>query len=207
MKLRASIERGSWAIGIALLAFYLAARWHGAAASDADLDRFEQVRHEEIDFSLWAEGRIEAYHESLEEDLELPMGVLRIPRIELEVPVHGGVDELILNRAVGWIPGTTKPGASKPGQGGNVGIAGHRDGFFRGLKDIGLGDVIELETLQETKEYVVEGTLIVEPEDVWVLDPTSSQTITLVTCYPFYYVGKAPKRFIVKAVLAGSEEL
>lgn len=207
MRLPSFFERGSWAIGVALLAFYLAARWHDAAASEADLARFEQLRQEEVDFSLWADGRIEAYRESLKEELDLPMGVLRIPRIELEVPIHGGIDELVLNRAVGWIPGTTKPGASEPGQGGNVGIAGHRDGFFRGLKDLGLGDIIEIETLSDSRKYVVEGTLIVEPKDVWVLGPTSDQTITLVTCYPFYHVGKAPKRYIVKAVLATAEGL
>lgn len=196
------MERGSWIVGLALLAFYLVARLHGAMASEADLSRFAEAGTAQIDFSLWAEGRIDAYHESLREELNLPLGVLRIPEIALEVPIHDGTDEVVLNRAVGWISGTTRPGVANPGQGGNVGLAGHRDGFFRGLKDIALGDTIEVETLAGSRTYVVDGTLIVKPEDVWVLNPTSDQTLTLVTCYPFYHVGKAPKRFIVKAVLA-----
>ena len=98
------------------------------------------------------------------------------------------------------IEGTAIPGAE-----GNAGIAGHRDGFFRGLKDIGPGDVIELDTLKGNESYRVERVWIVDPEDVSVLDPTSTRALTLVTCYPFYYVGSAPQRFIVRAVLAGDK--
>ena len=83
------------------------------------------------------------------------------------------------------------------------GIAGHRDGFFRGLKDIVAGDVIELDTIQGTEVYRVERTWVVSPEDVSVLDPTSTRALTLVTCYPFYFVGSAPERFIVRAVRVG----
>ena len=107
-----------------------------------------------------------------------------------------GTAELTLNRAVGRIPGT-----ALPGQPGNVALAGHRDGFFRGLKDLEVGDRLELETLAETQEFVVEGLTIVTPDDVHVLDATPSPTLTLVTCYPFYFVGKAPKRYIVRAGL------
>ena len=87
---------------------------------------------------------------------------------------------------------------------GNSGIAGHRDGFFRGLKDIARGDTIELDTLHGTDVYRVERTWIVEPEDVSVLDPTPEPALTLVTCYPFYFRGSAPQRFIVRAVREGS---
>ena len=90
-----------------------------------------------------------------------------------------------------------------PGTDGNSGIAGHRDGFFRGLKDIGPGDAIELETLRGKKEvYRVERIWVVDPEDVSVLDPTPTRSLTLVTCYPFYHVGPAPQRYIVRAVRA-----
>ena len=106
-----------------------------------------------------------------------------------------GTDDYTLDRAVGHIEDTAQPGAD-----GNSGIAGHRDGFFRGLKDIIPGDVIELDTLQGKDVYRVERTWIVNPEDVSVLDPTSAPALTLVTCYPFYFVGSAPKRFIVRAV-------
>jgi len=111
-----------------------------------------------------------------------------------------GTDDGTLDRAVGHIEGTAKPGTD-----GNAGIAGHRDGFFRGLKDISPGDVIELDTLQGNDSYRVERVWVVDPEDVSVLDPTSTRALTLVTCYPFYYVGSAPRRFIVRAVLAGDK--
>ena len=89
-----------------------------------------------------------------------------------------------------------------PGTDGNSGIAGHRDGFFRGLKDIGPGDAIELETLQGKEVYHVERVWVVYPEDVSVLDATPTRSLTLVTCYPFYHVGPAPQRYIVRAVNA-----
>ena len=106
-----------------------------------------------------------------------------------------GTDDFTLNRAVGHIDDTAVPGTN-----GNSGIAGHRDGFFRGLKDIGPDDVIELETLQGKEVYRVERTWVVSPEDVSVLDTTPARSLTLVTCYPFYYVGPAPQRYIVRAV-------
>ena len=111
-----------------------------------------------------------------------------------------GTDDHTLDRAVGHIEDTAEPGTD-----GNSGIAGHRDGFFRGLKDIAPGDAIELETLKGKDVYRVERTWVVNPEDVWVLDPTPTRALTLVTCYPFYYVGSAPQRFIVRAVLAGDK--
>ena len=102
-----------------------------------------------------------------------------------------------MNRGVGHIEETALPGT-----GGNSGIAGHRDGFFRSLEDVRLGDAIELETLQERQLYRIERIWIVNPEEVSVLDSTPAQSITLVTCYPFYFVGSAPQRYIVRAVRA-----
>jgi sortase A len=149
-----------------------------------------------VDTSLWAEGRIEEYEASLEHEFDTPLAILRIPRIDLEVAVLAGTTELVLNRGVGHITGTPLPGAD-----GNVGIAGHRDGYFRGLKDIAEGDVIEMETLDGKSSYTITDLFIVEPPDVWVLEATEVPSITLVTCYPFYYTGSAPKRFIVRAEL------
>jgi sortase A len=124
-----------------------------------------------------------------------PLAVLRIPKIRLEVAVLPGTDDRTLDRAVGYIDGTAAPGAD-----GNVGLAGHRDGFFRGLKDIAVGDVIEIETAGRKDLYRIERTWVVTPDDVSVLDPTPTRTLTLVTCYPFYFIGSAPLRFIVRAV-------
>jgi sortase A len=116
------------------------------------------------------------------------------------VAVLPGTDDQTLDRAVGHIDGTARPGTN-----GNLGIAGHRDGFFRGLKDITPGDVIEVDTMEGTDVYRVDQIWVVDPEDVWVLDPTPARTLTLVTCHPFYFIGAAPHRFIVRAVHAGEK--
>jgi sortase A len=125
---------------------------------------------------------------------DMLIGRLEIPRLDLKVMVREGAGEVTLRRAVGHIPGTALPGVP-----GNVGLAGHRDTFFRPLREIEKNDVIDLETGNGTYQYLVQSTQIVSPRDVGVLKATGGQTLTLVTCYPFYYVGSAPKRFIVRA--------
>jgi sortase A len=147
------------------------------------------------DQSLWSAKRIAAWREAVRDSAPAPLAVLRIPKLHLEVPVLPGTDDRTLDRAVGHVDDTALPGAD-----GNTAVAGHRDGFFRGLKDIAVGDAIELDTPQGKRIYRVERTWVVEPEDVSVLDPTSSPALTLITCYPFYFVGPAPQRFIVRAV-------
>ncbi|HTM50709.1 MAG TPA: class D sortase [Bryobacteraceae bacterium] len=128
--------------------------------------------------------------------VEGPVGHIEIPRLGVSVMVDEGIEENTLRKAVGHIPGT-----ALPGEDGNVGIAGHRDTFFRPLRNIRKNDRIRLTTATAEREYRVVSTKIVPPEDVSVLDPTAEKTLTLVTCYPFYYVGAAPKRFIVRAEL------
>jgi sortase A len=154
----------------------------------------------EYDYSLWSPNRVKDYQESLSVDFSAPQALLRIPAIDLEVPVLDGIDELTLNRAVGRIPGTARPDGL-----GNVGIAGHRDGFFRGLKDITVGDDVELVTWRQRMRYEVKEIRIVEKHDTHVLTETDDSMVTLVTCYPFYFVGHAPKRYIVKAALVDAE--
>jgi len=122
------------------------------------------------------------------------VGKLEIPRIGLSVMVVEGVDSADLKRAVGHIPGTALPGES-----GNIGLAGHRDTFFRPLRSIHRNDSIMLRTLQGSYRYRVVSTKVVPPGDVQVLYPTGRDTLTLVTCFPFDYVGPAPRRFIVRA--------
>jgi sortase A len=148
----------------------------------------------EVDKSLWDRGRIRAYARALTRPAPPPLALLRIPRLGLEAPVLAGTDEWTLDRAVGHIEGT-----SRPDQAGNVGIAGHRDSFFRVLKDITEGDVIELALPGEVRRFRVQQVSIVKPNEAHVLAPTRSARLTLVTCYPFYFVGSAPKRFIVQA--------
>ena len=108
--------------------------------------------------------------------------------------VDEGVDDGTLRRAVGHVPGTSVPGES-----GNVGIAGHRDSFFRGLKDIQRDDEINFATTSGSFKYVVKELSIVDPGNVAVLAPTDEPSLTMVTCYPFQYIGNAPRRFIVRA--------
>jgi sortase A len=125
---------------------------------------------------------------------DLAMGRLEVPRLGMRVMVAPGVDTRSLRRAAGHIPGTAAPGGD-----GNVGIAGHRDTFFRPLRRVEVGDEIVLETAEGVARYVVEWTDVVPPAAVEVLAPTGYPALTLVTCYPFTFVGNAPDRFIVRA--------
>jgi sortase A len=197
-------------VGVVLLAIWGGARIHSIYSSRAAMERFDAAKGQEslpsqlpsvdpvsgspVDFALWSDERTRAYKDSLVTKLDLPLAVLRIPKIRLEVPVFNDTDDLTLNRGVGRILGTARVGAT-----GNLGIAGHRDGFFRGLKDISLGDEIDLLQTKQTDKYVVGNIRVVNPDDVSVLAPTPVPSITLVTCFPFYYIGSAPQRFIVSA--------
>jgi sortase A len=122
------------------------------------------------------------------------IGRIQIPRLKVNAIVREGVDNRTLRRAVGHIPGTARPGEE-----GNIGLAAHRDTFFRPLRDVQKNDRIMITTLEGTYEFEVESLKIVSPQDVSVLRDNGSATVTLVTCYPFNYVGSAPKRFIVQA--------
>jgi sortase A len=196
-------EKTSWAFGLAGLVWWGAFHIGVASSTRHDLERFAtlQVGATQAgtpDWSLWSPNRVSAWRKALSESRPAPLAVLRIPKIRLEVPVLPGTDDGTLDRGVGHIEDTAQPGTD-----GNSGIAGHRDGFFRGLKDIAPGDAIQLDTLQGKDVYRVERTWVVNPEDVSVLDPTPTRALTLVTCYPFYFVGSAPQRFIVRAVRVG----
>jgi sortase A len=114
-------------------------------------------------------------------------GRLEIPRLNLSVMVMEGAEDDILRLGAGHLPGTS------------LAIAGHRDTFFRPLKDIKPYDLIRFSTKEGSAEYRVVSTRIVGPKDTWVLDNMSRDTLTLITCYPFYYIGPAPERFIVEA--------
>lgn len=123
-----------------------------------------------------------------------PVGRIEISSLGVEVMILEGVKPRTLQRAVGHIPGT-----ALPGQPGNVALAGHRDTFFRSLRDIPKDAEITLTTLQGSYRYRVDSTMVVEPQAVEVLADSPDATLTLVTCYPFDFIGHAPKRFIVRA--------
>jgi sortase A len=126
------------------------------------------------------------------------IGRVEIPRLKLSVMIREGVDTGTLQRAVGHVPSTSLPGGV-----GNVALAAHRDTYFLPLEHIEHGDHIQVETHDGSYEYVVESTQVVTPKDVWVLKAADHPTLTLVTCYPFHYIGAAPKRFIVRAAQVG----
>jgi sortase A len=123
------------------------------------------------------------------------LGRISIPRLHLSAIVEEGVDEATLSRAVGHIPGTALPGEI-----GNMGIAGHRDTFFQKLKDLQPNDEIDFTTHSGRYHYTVESLTVVEPTDVSVLASKGGKILTIVTCFPFHYIGAAPRRFIVHAV-------
>lgn len=123
------------------------------------------------------------------------MGRIEIPRIGLSAAIHYGEDDATLDRAVGLLDGTPRPG-----EGGNTALAAHRDTFFRPLENIEVEDRITIVVPPHTYEYRVQSLQVVEPTEVGVLDSSGVEELTLVTCYPFRWVGPAPNRFIVKAV-------
>jgi sortase A len=215
MKIVRWTQRLLFIVGLCLITICVAAYVHQKILSQAQLERFDSLRgptsvHETntpatnsdfaVDFTLWSAKRIAEYEESLTQHVAPPLAVLSISKFDLRVPVLEGTDELTLNRAVGHIAGTARPDEE-----GNIGIAGHRDGFFRALKDISPGDTIELQTTGATDRYIVDQIVLVRPDDVSVLQPRPVRSLTLVTCYPFYFIGSAPQRYIVHASVASSD--
>ena len=177
------LESVLWISGVTLLLFYVGAHAWGLSEQRNGVSAFHE-----------AQRLVRADRAPIEPSV---VAVLRIPGIELEVPVNYGTAEPVLRRGAGLVKGSAAPGSH-----GNVAIAAHRDTYFRGLKDVALGDLIELEILDRTLTYRVTELSVVEPTDVRVLADTGEPVLTLVTCYPFYFVGHAPQRYIVRAVQA-----
>ena len=203
-----TLEKSLWFVGVLLLGIYgthfvleetkrsndllaFKATVASIAASELPADRINAMPEQ----ALWSKGRIAAFDESLSQATSDVLGILEIPRLDLEVPVYDGASDLHMDRGAARIEGT-----AMPGEPGNLGVAGHRDGYFRVLKDIELGDEITITTVDGSESYVVLELKIVDPTAVEVLNPTVQQSVTLVTCYPFYFVGHAPERFIVRAI-------
>ena len=202
------LERVGWAVSVLLGGTWVTARGLAWASERRSIAAFHESARAavasprssgdapavEVDQSLWDARRVRAYARALMRPAPPPLALLRIPRLGLEAPVLAGTDEWTLDRAVGHIEGTARPGEQ-----GNVGIAGHRDGFFRVLKDIAEGDVVELALPAEVRRFRVQRVSIVGQTDTHVLAASRESRLTLVTCYPFYFVGSAPRRFIVQA--------
>lgn len=171
----------------------------GMAQSHSAVVEFEQIGERvasSADQEYWSEQRKSDYQESLQQDAGSTLAILRIPSVNTEVPVFDSIGSIALNRGAGHVSGTASPNGN-----GNIAIAGHRDGWFRGLKDLRVGAEIELSTLTSNRTFRVFELSIVDPLDVEVLDATDETVLTLITCYPFYYIGPAPDRYIVRAQL------
>jgi sortase A len=194
------IERACWTTGAALLLVYVVAAADASWGRERDVARFELMTPPP-DMSTWSSSRVQAYQASALVATDPLVGVVAIPAVGLEVPLYSDASELNLNRGAGLIPGMARPGG-----GGNVGIAGHRDGYFRVLRNVKVGETIELRTHSARYVYRVAGLSIVSPTDARLLAPTPNPAVTLVTCYPFYFVGNAPQRFVVRGVLIRAEE-
>ncbi len=212
-------EIGFWVAGLSLLLLWAGVRAWGEAGRLQGVAQIEQaLAHSpeviqtaavgtavdwlqtlsadpDPDQTMWSQSRVRAYRESVLANARLPAGLLQIPKIDLKLPLYEDATEVNQNRGLTRIAGT-----AGLRQVGNIGIAGHRDGYFRGLKDLVVGDQVELKTIGVVSQYRVSSIEIVDPSDVRVLEPTVGGSITLVTCYPFYFVGHAPKRYIVKAI-------
>jgi sortase A len=197
-RLARGCERLLVAFGLVCLALYAAACARSGFFQSHQKVAFERaivasIQAEDHDTSGWSQARVEHYRQAAVVPVEA-IGRLDVPDGGVSVMVLSGTDARTLDRAVGHIEGT-----ALPGEHGNVGIAGHRDGFFRGLRHLEAGDAVSLTTLGGVTRYRVESLEVVDPSAVEVLSPTDYDALTLVTCYPFYYVGDAPQRYIVHA--------
>ena len=184
--------------GVLCLGLYALACAQSAQTQAREAEAFERalrarLEHEAPDTREWSPGRVERFA-SLRDRPVRALARLEIPRAGVSVMVLDGTDEHTLDRAVGVVEGTARPGES-----GNVGIAGHRDGWFRGLRHLEPGDPMSLTHFEGVAHYEVESIQVVAPSQVEVLAPTAEPKLTLVTCYPFYFVGDAPDRYIVTA--------
>jgi sortase A len=181
-----------WSRNVLLIIGLLALSYVGYALLDARLYQAEQARRFERELKETKLPRAESSGIAVSEGS--PLGRIEIRAVGLTTMILEGAEEGTLRRAVGHIRGTPLPG-----QRGNVALAGHRDTFFRGLRDIRVNDEITLTTLSGSYHYRVDSTTVVKPEETEVLKGDGADTLTLVTCYPFNFVGSAPKRFIVRA--------
>ena len=180
-----------WSRNVLLIIGLLALSYVGYALLDARLYQAEQARRFERELKETNLPRTESSGIAVSEGS--PLGRIEISAVGLTTMILEGTEEGTLRRAVGHIRGTPLPG-----QRGNVALAGHRDTFFRGLRDIRVNDEITLTTLSGSYRYRVDSTKVVKPEETEVLED-DGDILTLVTCYPFNFVGSAPSRFIVRA--------
>jgi sortase A len=182
-------ERVLLVVGLALVGYYVYV--------SVETYLYQAMENRELDTILSSAPPPSTTHARPQPVPGSTLGRIEIPRLGVSAVIRAGSDARTLQLAVGHIPGTAVPGDE-----GNIGLAGHRDTFFRRLKDIHADDEIRIVTADATYRFRVKDTRVVSPTDTWVLNPTRTTTLTLVTCYPFTYIGSAPGRFIVRALAA-----
>jgi sortase A len=190
-------ERSLWALGLGLVGYW---GWSQAAI------RIEQARLEESLFSSTLpagaldgaapEAGAAAGYPRFEPGT--PLALIEIPRLEVRAMVVEGIDPRSLGRAAGHLPGTALPGMD-----GNVVVAAHRDTLFAGLRDIEIGDRVTMKTGRASYTYRVDAVDVVAPTAVQVTEPTARPVLTLITCFPFDFIGPAPMRFVISALREG----
>lgn len=211
------LEFCCWGLGLALVIIWLVSTlWAGfgyrwalaafeqsrpgvalAATPDSDQPpRSAVLEHSPPDQSTWSAERVRQYAEARWNVPLTPEAVIRIRSLGLEVPVFPGATEANMTRGAGRITGSPRFGEP-----GNVSVSSHRDGFFRKLEAIRVGDEIVVDTRAATYRYVVEEIRVTDPSDTVVLWPGDVPELTLVTCYPFNFIGRAPQRYVVRAEL------
>jgi sortase A len=212
------LEYCCWGLGLGFVLVHLASTLSAQYGYRSALEAFEESRagivpaapgtaaddslpHAGLDYappdqSAWSAERVRQYTEARWAVPLTPEAVIRIAGLGLEVPVYPGATEANMTRGAGRITGSPRFGEP-----GNVGVSSHRDGFFRKLKDIRVGDEIVVDTRAASYRYVVEEIRITGPTDTAVLWPGDVPEITLVTCYPFNFIGRAPQRYVVRAEL------
>jgi len=192
------LERLLWLTAVGLLAFSAFTIFEGKIYQSYLKSQFQDALNEEQLAGARHAPEFLKYASAVARSAPEPyVGRVDIPRLDLSVMLLDGVDDTTLDFGLGHIPGT-----ALPGQPGNIGIAGHRDTFFRSLAGIRKDDEITVKTLAGDYRYIVNTIRIVDPENVEVLQDSGHPMLTLVTCYPFHLVGPAPKRFVVQASLS-----
>ncbi|WP_129777924.1 class D sortase [Peristeroidobacter soli] len=192
------IERACWALACVCIAFYVAARTDAAINGNADLAQATVLTSGASTTTPNVTPAAQPITAFTPTDLR---GLLEIPSLGLRTPLYSDTSEVNLNRGAGLIPGM-----AGPGEGGNLGVAAHRDGTFRPLQNIQVGAAIEVRTADFHYVYHVTSIAVVERTDAALLRNTDQAAITLVTCYPFHFVGPAPRRFVVRGLLDSTHE-
>lgn len=199
MRMGRWLEYALWTAGCVLIGAFALAKTQSSAVQSEAISQLEEnwrvTAAKAPSTELWSEKRVSSYASNRDNE-KAPLALLSIAKVGVRVAVFNGTSEDILKVGAGRVPGT----ATITGD-GNLAIAAHRDGYFRGLKDITVGDEILVRHDGGTSRYLVSVLSIVDPGDVSVLASTATPALTLITCYPFYFVGDAPQRFIVRAEL------